>query len=61
MASEAEAAGLLVASVRGLQLALRHPTHVCPFCIKFHFDCATQLDTLLLVIGKPGNMAFTNH
>lgn len=33
------AAALLIACVRGLQLALRHPTHVCPFWIKFHFDC----------------------
>ena len=40
-APEAEAAALLIASVRGLQLALRHPKQECPFWIKFHFDCTS--------------------
>ena len=40
-APEAEAAAILIASLRGLQFALRHPKQVCPFWIKFHFDCTS--------------------
>ncbi len=40
-APEAEAAAMFIAGIRALQLALRHPTHICPFWINFHLDCTS--------------------